>query len=206
MGGVEITHVRDVKTRALDFIIERDGGKGTQSVVLHPIKIYNNCFKPRKNSFLVLCNAQYSNEDFDRKIYSKEMPFVARQQFYVTNADGKLLNDENVNENDYKKSIYEVMYKSGNKSNLFDNFCLNLERHLLISGIRLLELNCTILSQVEVSLCENSKKLANTMNLRAIFNNNLEHHTELNKLRCVFEFYTKEMTEKETGLKTIEKV
>lgn len=220
MKGVEITHVRDVKTRALDFIIERDGKKGTQSVVLHPIKLYINCFKPQKNSFLVLCNAQYSNEDFDRKIYAKEMPLIARQQFYLTNDVGQLLNDENVNKNDYKKSIYEVMYKSGNKSNKFDNFCLNLERHLLISGIRLLELNGTILSQVEVSICENSmslcddilitryisKKLANTMNLRAIFNNNLEHRTELSKLRCVFEFYTKEMAAKETGLKTIEKV
>ena len=220
MKGVDITHVRDVKTRAIDFIIERDGTKGTQSVVLHPIKLYNNCFKPSKNSYLVLCNAQYSNEDFDRKIYSEEMPLVARQQFYILGNDGKLLNDKNVSKTQYKKSIYEVMYKSGKKNNLLKNYCLNLEKHLLISGIRLLEMNSTILSQVEVSICENSmslcddilmtryiaSELATNMNLEANFNNVLDHHAEVKKLRCVFDFYTKEMTDKDSGLKSIEEI
>ena len=68
MRNLEITTVKQVKTRAIDFIMERDNSKGTQSVVLHPVKLYKNCFKPIKNSFFVLCNAQYSNEDFDRKI------------------------------------------------------------------------------------------------------------------------------------------
>jgi hypothetical protein len=217
----DITSINEVKPRAIDFIVEKDGKKGTQSAILHPIKLYNNCFKPGKNSYLVLCNAQFSNEDFDRKIY--EMPFVlsAKQQFYLLNSDNKLINDKNItNKDDYKKSFHQVIYKSGRKNSDFLKYSDNLEKSLLIAGIRVLEINTTVLSQIELTICENdmtlcddlimtryiSQTLANGLGLNAIFDNKIENDVVLNKTKCIFDFYTKEMMEEKKGYKVIQQM
>ena len=57
--NLEISNIKEVKPRSIDFIINKDGKKGTQSAILHPIKLYKNCFKLIENSFLVVCGALF---------------------------------------------------------------------------------------------------------------------------------------------------
>ena len=220
INNISISSINEVKPRAIDFIVEKDGKKGTQSAILHPVKLYNNCFKPGKSSYLVLCNAQFSNENFDRKIYEKNLVLSAKQQFYLLNASGVLINLGNVTNDDYKKSIYQVIYKRGKKINKLIQYSDALEKNLLISGIRVLEINSTILSQIEVTVCEQSmalcddiimtryiaKELATMLDLEAIFDNKIDHTVELNKSRCIFDFYTKEMMEEKKGYEYIQKI
>lgn len=204
--NLEISNIKEVKTRSIDFIVTKDGKKGTQSAILHPIKLYKNCFKPIKNSFFVLCNAQYSNEDFDRKVYEKEIVMGAKQQFYLLDSDGKPINDKNIKEEEYKQSFFSVIYKSSPKTKELLNYTNALEKSLIFSDIKILEINSTILSQIMVSICENGMalgddiimmryialELANTMELKADFNNN----STLEKTKCIFDFYTPGMMEK----------
>jgi len=208
--NLEITNIKEVKPRSIDFIVNKDGKKGTQSTILHPIKLYKNCFKPIENSFFVLCNAQYSNEDFDRKVYENEIVMGAKQQFYLLDSDGKPINDKNIKEEEYTQSFYSVIYKSSPKVHALLNYTNALEKSLIISDIKILEINSTILSQIMVSICENGMalgddiimlryialELANTMELKAVFNNlNLSERT-LEKTKCIFDFYTPGMMEK----------
>jgi len=206
--NLEITNIKEVKTRSIDFIVTKDGKKGTQSAILHPIKLYKNCFKPIDNSFFILCNAQYSNEDFDRKVYEKEIVMGAKQQFYLLNSDGKPINDKNIKEEDYTQSFHCVIYKSSPKVHALLNYTNALEKSLIISDIKILEINSTILSQIMVSICENgmtlgddiimmryiAKELANTMQLKAVFNNQFDDKKE--KTKCIFDFYKPGMMEK----------
>ena len=65
----KISVINEVNKQNLDYIVTKEGGKGTQSVLLHPIRLYNNPFKPMKNSFLVLCDAQFDDKDMDSVEY-----------------------------------------------------------------------------------------------------------------------------------------
>ena len=205
--NIEITNIKEVNPRSIDFIVMKDGKKGTQSAILHPIKLYKNCFKTIKNSFFILCNAQYSNEDFDRKVYAKEIVMGAKQQFYLLDSDGKPVNDKNIKQEEYTQSFHSVIYKSSPKVHELLNYTNTLEKLLLLSDIKILEINSTILSQITVSICENgmalgddilmlryiAKELANTMELKAVFDNNFD--VEKNNTKCTFEFYTPQMME-----------
>jgi len=216
--NLEISNIKEVKPRSIDFIINKDGKKGTQSAILHPIKLYKNCFKLIENSFFVLCNAQYSNEDFDRKVYEKEIVMGAKQQFYLLDGDGKPINDKNIKEDDYKQPFHSVIYKSSPKTHKLLNYTNALEKLLIISDIKILEINSTILSQIMVSICENGMalgddiimlryialELANTMELKAVFDNNLEG--EKQNTKCIFDFYTPEMMKKEGGYEHLQKL
>jgi hypothetical protein len=204
--NIKISNIKEVKTRSIEFIVNKGGEKGTQSAILHPVKLYKNCFKPIENSFFVLCNAQYSNEDFDRKVYEKEIVMGAKQQFYLLDSDGKPINDKNIKEGEYKQSFFSVIYKSSPKTKELLNYTNSLEKLLIFSDIKILEIHSTILSQLMVSICENgmalgddiimlryiAKELANTMELKAVFNND----TTLEKTKCIFDFYTPDMMEK----------
>ena len=215
--NLEISNIKEVKPRTIDFIVEKDGKKGTQSAILHPLKLYKNCFKPIEHSFFVLCNAQYSNEDFDRKIYETEIVMGAKQQFYLLNSDGKPVNDKNIDPKEYEQPFYSVIYKSNPKSHQLLNYANTLEKLLIISDIKILEMNTTVLSQIMVSICENGMslgddlimlryialELANTMELRAVFDNKLEG--EKQNTKCIFDFYTPEMMQK-GGYEHLEKL
>jgi hypothetical protein len=215
--NLEITNIKEVKPRSIEFIVDKDGKKGTQSAILHPVKLYKNCFKVTKSSFFILCNAQYSNEDFDRKVYEKELVMGAKQQFYLLNSDGKPINDKNVDVKEYKQPFYSVIYKCTPKIHSLLNYANTLEKLLIISDIRILEMNTTILSQIMVSICENgmsladdiimlryiAKELANTMGLKAVFDNNFDD--EKQNTKCIFDFYTPGMM-KEGGYEELKKL
>ena len=83
-----------------------------------------------------------------------------------------------------------------------------------------MEINTTELSQVEVTICENgmslcddiimtryiAKSLANGLDLEAVFNNKINHDVTLNKTKCIFDFYTNEMMNKDNGYVYIQKL
>jgi len=210
LRNLKITNIKEINPRAIDFIINDNGKHGTQSAVLHPVKLYKNCFKPNKNSFLVLCNAQFSNEDFDRNVFEKEVVFGVKQQFYLTDNDFKPINDNNVTSEDYDLPLYNIIYKSHPKNKILLNYTAHLEKLLIGAEIKLLEVNSTILSQIIISICESgsylgddiimlryiASELANTMDLKAVFNNNLDKKQDT---KCVFDYYTPEMMVKNTG-------
>ena len=59
---------RKVNKQNLDYVVSKDG-KRTQTILLHQrIRLYNNPFKPMKNSFLVLCDAQFDDSDMDEQL------------------------------------------------------------------------------------------------------------------------------------------
>jgi len=216
--NLKISNIKEVNPRSIDFIVNKDGKKGTQSAILHPVKLYKNCFKPIDNSFFILCNAQYSNEDFDRKVYEKEIVMGAKQQFYLLDTDETPINDKNIKKEDYKKSFNSVIYKSNPKTKELLNYTNTLEKSLIISDIKILEINNTILSQVMVSICENgmtlgddiimlryiAMELANNMGFKAVFDNIFNNNQD--KTKCIFDFYTPGMMEKEGGYEELQKL
>ena len=218
--NIKISNIQEVKNRSIDFIVNKDGKKGTQSAILHPVKLYKNCFKPIENSFLILCNAQYSNEDFDRKVYEKEIVMGAKQQFYLLDTGETPINDKNIKKEDYKHSFNSVIYKSNPKTRELLNYTNALEKSLLISDIKILEINSTILSQIMVSICENGMalgddiimlryiaiELANNMGFKAAFDNDFtDKICQLEKTKCIFDFYTPGMME-EGGYEHLQKL
>ena len=94
-----------------------------------------------KNSFLVLCDAQFDDSDMDRQLYQREMPFSAAQQFYLLDSDKKPVNDRNVSKEDYKISLREIICLDEDICPEILQFSKNLEKLLLICGIRLNEIN-----------------------------------------------------------------
>ncbi len=210
-----VNKVQEINKQNLDYIVNKDGKKGTQSILLHPIRLYNNPFKPMKNSFLVLCDAQFDDKDMDRQLFQSELAFSAAQQFYLLDNEKKPVNDRNIKKEDYKKSLREVICLDEDICPEILQYSKNLEKLLLICGLKINEINYSKLSQFEIIISEESSKLgddiltlryiasklANEMGLFINYSNNVDFEN-LEKTRCVFDFYTEEMSQKD-GIKAI---
>ena len=213
-----INHVQEVSKQNLDYVVNTDGRKGTQTILLHPIRLYNNPFKPMKNSFLVLCDAQFDDRDMDRQLFQQEIPFSAAQQFYLLDCEKKPVNDRNISKEDYKLALREVICLDENICPEILQFSKNLEKLLLICGVRLNEINYSKLSQFEVIISEEgsklgddiltlryiASKLANEMGLFVNYSNNIGFEN-LEKTRCVFDFYTDKMSQ-DGGINEINRI